>query len=148
MVAQVAAMPSVCCTLRSIPGVHPTRRPGGDRHPKLIDVAAGNSSKRHHRVGPTAILSTSLVGAAAPLPENVGKPDLAPLLPRRSLGSWVGARKTVGTPVLAADAVVHREKTIGVVALLDLSEALVVRTPKCLLPIGLKVVAFVDVGAC
>src|SRR5262245_10291103 len=68
--------------------------------------------------------------------------------PRRSLGSWAGGRKTVGAPVLAADAVVHREETIGVVALLDLSEALVVRTPKCLLPIGLKVVAFVDVGAC
>src|SRR5262245_66482748 len=78
-----------------------------------------------------AILSTSLVGAAAPLPENVGKPDLAPLLPRRSPASWVGARKTVGAPVLAADAVVHREKTIGVVARLDRPKALEVRAREC-----------------
>jgi len=55
--------------------------------------------------------------------------------------------KSVRTPVLAADPMVNEEKAVGVVASLDLSEARIVRPPKCGLPVRLEIVAFVNVGA-
>ncbi len=56
-------------------------------------------------------------------------------------------RKTVVGPILAADAVVDIEQPVGVVASLDLEQARVVCAPQSLLPVGLEVIALVDVGA-
>src|SRR5581483_12462211 len=57
------------------------------------------------------------------------------------------SRKSVVGKILAADAVVDVEQSIGIVAALDLEQARVVRAPQSLLPVGLEVVALVDISA-
>ena len=55
-------------------------------------------------------------------------------------------RETVRTSGFAADAMVDGEEAVGIEATLDAGKARVVRAPEGVLPIGLEVVAFVDIG--
>ena len=57
------------------------------------------------------------------------------------------ACESVSAPVFAADAMMHSEQAVRVVAPLDIGEARVVRTPEGLLPVLLEIVALVEVGA-
>src|SRR5215469_12570513 len=52
----------------------------------------------------------------------------------------------VGRPLLATDAMVAKEETIGIVFALDLRQPIVVLAPKLALPICLEVIGFVDVA--
>src|SRR5713226_7845839 len=55
-------------------------------------------------------------------------------------------RKSVGAPFVAADAMMGKEQAVRIVALLDRSQAIEVRAPIGLLPVGLEEVRLRQIG--
>src|SRR4030081_3940669 len=55
-------------------------------------------------------------------------------------------REPVGTPLVAADALVSEEQPLGVVALLDGCQVIEVRSPITCLPIGVEEISFRQIG--
>jgi hypothetical protein len=56
-------------------------------------------------------------------------------------------RKAIGAPVLASDSVMYEEKTLRVILCLHSAQPRVIPTPVRLLPFGVEVIAFGQVGA-
>src|SRR4051812_18577936 len=56
-------------------------------------------------------------------------------------------RKAVGAPILAADAMVREEESVGIVSVLDRPQPRVVGAPEGALPVLLKVVRLRNIGA-
>jgi hypothetical protein len=63
---------------------------------------------------------------------------------RRAMSALVHPHESVCTPVLAADAVMEKEQTLGIVFLLDRAQPRVIAAPERVLPVRLEVVGLPD----
>src|SRR5712692_8695501 len=115
---------------------------------RAASASSSSASIRSSQAGPMALAFPARIRStiASPTRSSCMHPLYAPACVPSRGASRPRSAQTVSRPPLAADAMVAKEQTFGVVFRLDLRQALVVLAPELLLPIRLEIVGFVHVA--